>query len=150
MKISHPVLMFAMITTCALASGYNEMSYRDFVDHLRDGAVSAVTFHTDSMMVDLGDEAKTTTFFVRGARNRYDSDPLLWDELKSAGVTPTTQKAANPPLGILFIALLPSFLWHAIAVAMLGTIILLHRKMNRIISLLSKSHAAANTSESHA
>ncbi len=139
------ILLLAILTaTCSAEAARKEMRYRDFIDHLRDGAVSSVAFHDDGLIGEFAGESWTNVFLVRGTLRRYHSDPLLWDELKAAGITPATKKGENPPLRILIMALLPHFLWPTIFLAVLVSIILLHRKMNRMILLLNTNGRVAN------
>ncbi len=144
MKTAYIVLLLIISASGASGADYKEMSYRDFLDHLRAGTVSTVTFHDDGLFVGFTGETWTNTFLVRGTLHRYHSDPLLWDELKSAGITPTTKKRDTPPWGILIMTLLPLFLWPIIALAMLIAIILLHRKLNKVIKLLNANANIAN------
>ena len=94
----------------------DSMIYRDFIDHLRDGAVSNVSFQANGMLVSFVGDGWTNSFIVQDKRRPFHADPLLRDELSKVGVEPTYQMHSTGSAWVFLLALLPSLMWAVIPI----------------------------------
>jgi ATP-dependent Zn protease len=126
----------AFAVTAFASSQPKSMTYRDFLDHLRNGTVSNVAFQANGMLVTFAGEDWANDYVVLGKHRRFQADPLLREELNKAGIEPTVNRGENPSLWVVLAAMLPSLLWSVIPLATLAFMILIYRKLKRLTKQL--------------
>jgi len=119
------------------------MTYRDFIEHLREGAVSNVSFQANGMLVSFVGDGWTNSFVVQDKRRPFRADPLLREELSKVGVEPTFQMHGSGSAWVFLLALLPSLMWSVIPITTLVFVILVYRRLNRVTKHIDRSEQDA-------
>jgi len=132
------VAWLAFAVTAFASSQPKSMTYRDFLDHLRNGTVSNVAFHSNGMLVTFAGEGWTNDYVVLGKQRRFQADPLLREELNKAGIEPAVHRSENPSLWVVLSTVFPTLLWSVIPLATLAFMILIYRKLKRLTKQLAR------------
>lgn len=107
------------------------LSYTVFLEDLREGRVSEVTFIARGMLVTLEGVDWTEQFVVSERAPAFRHDPLLQAELARSGIEPRVS-IDQPAASILALAMVAPFvMWGIIPLANLVIVVLIYRRLRK-------------------